>query len=143
MDRAAMVLAPTVFERAARTAPLRADDREDEDHRLLAPAGRAASPPRPPAMPRAATSTGWAGSARRRTIYSAEINHWLFDAALSRARTRRTSSVLYCHTTDYPMHMAPPRGGAVRAPPRRVGRPPRQMLDALPDLAIYVPRTTA
>jgi phosphonoacetate hydrolase len=41
-------------------------------------------------------------------IYSAEINHWLLQAALWILRRQPDVGVLYVHTTDYPMHMWPP-----------------------------------
>lgn len=41
-------------------------------------------------------------------IYSAEINHWLMRAALDILKNRPEIRVLYVHTTDYPMHMWPP-----------------------------------
>jgi phosphonoacetate hydrolase len=41
-------------------------------------------------------------------IYSAEINHWLMRAALDILKNRPEIRVLYIHTTDYPMHMWPP-----------------------------------
>ena len=41
-------------------------------------------------------------------IYSAEINHWLMRAAIDILKNRPEIRVLYIHTTDYPMHMWPP-----------------------------------
>ncbi len=41
-------------------------------------------------------------------IYSREINYWLLTAAIDLLKTRRDLSVLYVHTTDYPMHTWPP-----------------------------------
>jgi len=41
-------------------------------------------------------------------IYSAEINHWLWRAALHILRERPEIDIIYCHTTDYAMHMCPP-----------------------------------
>jgi phosphonoacetate hydrolase len=41
-------------------------------------------------------------------IYSREINYWLFEAALDTLAKRPDISLLYVHTTDYPMHTWPP-----------------------------------
>ena len=41
-------------------------------------------------------------------IYSAAINHWLWRAALHVLRERPDIDIIYCHTTDYAMHMWPP-----------------------------------
>lgn len=41
-------------------------------------------------------------------IYSREINYWLWTAAIDLLRTRPDLSVIYVHTTDYPMHMWAP-----------------------------------
>jgi phosphonoacetate hydrolase len=37
-------------------------------------------------------------------IYSAEINHWLWTIAVDLLATRPEISLLYVHTTDFPMH---------------------------------------
>lgn len=41
-------------------------------------------------------------------IYSAEINHWLWDVAVDLLQTRPDLDLLYVHTTDFPMHAWPP-----------------------------------
>jgi phosphonoacetate hydrolase len=41
-------------------------------------------------------------------IYSREINYWLFEAALSILADRPDIGLIYVHTTDYPMHTWPP-----------------------------------
>jgi phosphonoacetate hydrolase len=37
-------------------------------------------------------------------IYSAEINHWLWKAAVDLLSTRSDLDLIYVHTTDFPMH---------------------------------------
>ena len=37
-------------------------------------------------------------------IYSREINYWLWTVAIDLLKTRRDLGCLYIHTTDYPMH---------------------------------------
>jgi phosphonoacetate hydrolase len=41
-------------------------------------------------------------------IYSGEINYWLLDAARLVLGTRPDVDLVYCHTTDFPMHMSGP-----------------------------------
>jgi phosphonoacetate hydrolase len=41
-------------------------------------------------------------------IYSREVNYWLMDAALWVLANRKDISLLYVHTTDFPMHNWPP-----------------------------------
>ena len=38
-------------------------------------------------------------------IYSSEINYWLWDVVIDHLMKRRDLDILYVHTTDYPMHM--------------------------------------
>jgi phosphonoacetate hydrolase len=42
------------------------------------------------------------------SIYSREINYWLWEVAIDLLKNRPDLRVLYVHTTDYPMHMWPP-----------------------------------
>ena len=105
MDRAELLLTPTLFERAARvgrrSALLTA---KVKTIRMLARGADltlAAEAPDPAWVAQLGPPPG---------IYSAEINHWLLDAAATVLRTRPDIGVVYCHTTDYPMHMSPPEG---------------------------------
>lgn len=41
-------------------------------------------------------------------MYSADINYWLWDIALDILQNQPEISIIYVHTTDYPMHMWPP-----------------------------------
>jgi phosphonoacetate hydrolase len=41
-------------------------------------------------------------------IYSREINYWLWEVAIDLLKNRPDLTVVYVHTTDYPMHMWPP-----------------------------------
>lgn len=42
-------------------------------------------------------------------MYSAEVNFWLFSVAQHLLTERPEIGLLYVHTTDYPMHMWPPK----------------------------------
>ena len=41
-------------------------------------------------------------------MYSPDINYWLWDIALDILQNQPEISIIYVHTTDYPMHMWPP-----------------------------------
>jgi phosphonoacetate hydrolase len=133
MDRAEMLLAPTLFERAAaagrRSALLTA---KVKTLRLL---GRradvllAAEDPAPEWVDKLGPPPG---------IYSAEINYWLFDAALFVLRQRPDVSVLYCHTTDYPMHVCDPAGELSQRHLHELDARLGHLVDENPDLEVYV-----
>ncbi|MFZ0215441.1 MAG: alkaline phosphatase family protein [Candidatus Dormiibacterota bacterium] len=99
MEDQAFVLAPTVIERArdrgVRSALLTS---KEKTVRLLgrgADLAVAAENP-PPAL------TQRYGPPPE--IYSAEINHWLWEVAVDLLREEPEIGLLYVHTTDFPMH---------------------------------------
>ena len=133
MDRGEMLLAPTLFQRAAvvgmRSALLTA---KVKTIRLLAAGADIVIAAEQPD----AGWVSWLGAPP--DIYSAEINAWLFDAAHWILTHRPDIEVVYCHTTDYPMHMSDPSGELsqrhLAALDHRLGR----LLDARPDLELYL-----
>jgi phosphonoacetate hydrolase len=133
MDRAELVLAPTVFEKAAaagvRSALLTA---KVKTIRLLhrgADVTLAAEAPAPEWVERLGPAPD---------IYSAEINLWLFRAARRLLRERPDVGLVYCHTTDYPMHMSPPDGELSQRHLRDLDAALGDLLDDAPDLAVYL-----
>jgi phosphonoacetate hydrolase len=103
MESADLVLAPTLFRRAAavgvRSALLTA---KKKSARLLAQGTDfvvAAEAPEPAHVKR------WGPAP---PIYSREINDWVLQAAVDLLATRPDLGCLYVHTTDYPMHTWPP-----------------------------------
>jgi phosphonoacetate hydrolase len=133
MDRAELVLAPTVFETAApagvRSALLTA---KVKTIRLLhrgAEVTLAAEAPEPEWVERLGPAPD---------IYSAEINLWLFRAARRLLRERPDVGLVYCHTTDYPMHMSPPDGELSQRHLRDLDAALGDLLDDEPDLAVYL-----
>ncbi|SRR5579883_2262815 len=103
MESAALLLAPTLFERAARHGVKSALLSSKRKTTTLLPRGTefALTPEAPPAE--------WVrllGPAPG--IYSREINYWLLRAAIHLLKTRPDLGCLYVHTTDYPMHTWPP-----------------------------------
>jgi phosphonoacetate hydrolase len=133
MDRAELLLAPTLFERAARagrrSALLTAKVKTIRMLARGADVTLAAEAPDPSWVARLGPPPG---------IYSAEINHWLLDATLTVLRARPDVGVVYCHTTDYPMHMAPPEGELSQRHLAELDDRLGIVLDACPDLAVYV-----
>ena len=117
MESAGLVLAPTLFERAAaRGREIRAAFVEEEDH-------HAAAARRELVLSAETPTAEWTerlGPAP--DIYSAEINHWLLKAALWILRHQPDIGILYIHTTDYPMHMWPPEAEPLAASSRRARR---------------------
>ena len=99
MNAAALVQAPTLFERAAaagvRSALLTCKRKTVELLHRGASLVVAAEAPTPELVER----YGPPGD-----IYSARINHWLWGVAADLLRTQPDLGVLYVHTTDYPMH---------------------------------------
>jgi phosphonoacetate hydrolase len=103
MESADLLLAPTLFERAARHGAKSAllSSKAKTVTFLLRGADIVLTAEEP--TPEWTRKLGPAPP-----IYSAEINHWLMRAALDILKNRPDIRVLYIHTTDYPMHMWPP-----------------------------------
>lgn len=138
MDKAAMVLAPTVFERAARqglkSALLTAKKKTQSLLRTGATIRLAAE------APKAAEGSDIAWVDRLGAapdIYSPEINHWLFRAAQI-VLNETDTDLCYFHTTDYPMHMEPPWGEMSQFHLGEWDRLLGEVLDAHPELEVYM-----
>jgi len=71
-------------------------------------------------------------------IYSAEINHWLMRAAIDILKNRPDIQVLYIHTTDYPMHMWPPEAAQSKEHLSRLDDLFGEAMKAAPDAAFLV-----
>lgn len=103
LESAELVLAPTLFERAARAGVRSA--LLTSKVKTTALLGRGAEL----LLAAEAPSGEWIerlGAAP--PIYSREINYWLLRAAGDILGNRPELGCLYVHTTDYPMHMWPP-----------------------------------
>ncbi len=102
METSDLVMAPTIFERAARYGVRSALLTSKKKTTSLL--GRGAEI----LLAAEAPSAEWVdrlGAAP--DIYSREINYWLMRAAIQILKTRPEIGVLYVHTTDYPMHTWP------------------------------------
>ena len=133
MDRADLVLAPTLFEHAARRgvrSVLLSSKKKTIGllHRGAELAVTAEEPP-PDFVARYGAPP---------PIYSAEINHWLLTVAVDLLRRRPEIGCLYIHTTDYPMHMHPPDAPESRAHLARLDALLGDAAAAAPDAAFYL-----
>ncbi len=102
MEDRRMLLAPTLFEKAARRGLKSGLFTSKKKTASLLPAGAslvvAAETPSPELVKRYGEAP---------PIYSAEINLWLWKVVVDQLATRPDLDILYVHTTDYPMHMHP------------------------------------
>lgn len=71
-------------------------------------------------------------------IYSREINYWLWEAAVHILKERAGISVLYVHTTDYPMHTWAPEAPESKEHLRRIDDLIGRAQAAAPDAAFFV-----
>ena len=133
MEDAALVLAPTLFERAAAKGVKSALLSSKKKTITLLPRGASLvlSAEVPPAE-----WTDRLGSAP--DIYSAEINHWLLKAATWILRRNAEIGVLYIHTTDYPMHMWPPEAERSRNHLIELDGLLGELANAAPDAAVLL-----
>ena len=107
MDKAELLLAPTIFERAKKagmkSALLTAKVKTINMLNHGADVIEAAEQP----------TRDWVNKLGvPADIYSAEINYWIWKAALVLLRERPDIDLFYCHTTDYTMHISDPLGDA-------------------------------
>jgi phosphonoacetate hydrolase len=133
MESADLVLAPTLFQRAAavgvRSALLTA---KKKSARLLARGAElvvAAEAPEPAHVKR------WGPAP---PIYSREINYWVLQAAVDLLATRPDLGCLYVHTTDYPMHTWPPEAAESKEHLTRLDALLAQAEAAAPDAAFLL-----
>lgn len=138
MDKASMVLAPTVFERAAqlgmKSALMTAKKKTQSLLRTGATIRLAAEAP----QNAEGSDIDWVGRlGPAPDIYSPEINHWLFRATQI-VLDETDADLVYFHTTDYPMHMEPPWGDMSRFHLGEWDRLLGETLDAHPDLEVYM-----
>lgn len=133
LEDGALVLAPTIFERAAPfgiSSALLTSKKKTTS--LL---GRGASV----LLAAEAPDGDWEMKlGKAPPIYSCEINYWLFRAALHLLRDRPDIGLLYVHTTDYPMHMWPPAAAESKQHLAELDSLLAQMARVAPDASILV-----
>ena len=114
MEAADLVLAPTLFERAARVEVHSAllSSKQKTISLLSRGASLMLTPEDAPAE--------WVNRlGPPPAVYSREINYWLFRAAIHILKERPEILCLYVHTTDYPMHTWAPDTPESRTRPYR------------------------
>lgn len=133
LEDGALLMAPTIFERASRRGvPSALLTSKKKTVSLL---GKGA------ALRIAAEAPGAEIAARygeAPPIYSREINYWLMRAAIDLLKTRPDLGLLYVHTTDYAMHMWPPEAKDSNEHLRTLDRLLGEAADAAPDAAFLV-----
>jgi phosphonoacetate hydrolase len=70
-------------------------------------------------------------------IYSAEINHWLWQVAADLLETRPDLDLLYVHTTDFPMHAWAPGHARSSSHLRRLDQLIGAAIEAAPGAAFF------
>jgi phosphonoacetate hydrolase len=133
MESAELLLAPTLFERAAKHGVKSAllSSKAKTVTFLLRGAEIVLTAEEP--TPEWVQRLGPAPS-----IYSSEINYWLLHAAIYVLRNRPDIGCLYVHTTDYPMHMWAPEALQSKEHLERLDELFGQAMKAAPDAAFLV-----
>jgi phosphonoacetate hydrolase len=133
MDKAELLLAPTIFEKAKKagmksallTAKVKTITLLNKGAALV----EAAEHP----------TRDWVNKlGAPADIYSAEINYWIWNAVLVLLRERPDIDLFYCHTTDYTMHMSDPSGDASQFHLNETDRLLGKILHAFPDMEVYL-----
>ena len=71
-------------------------------------------------------------------IYSREVNYWLMEAALYSIQHDPTLKLIYIHTTDYPMHTWAPESPESREHLHKMDEYFAKLAKAAPDAAILI-----
>src|SRR5579863_7064031 len=133
VESAELVLAPTLFERAARQGVKSALLSSKAKTATLLMRGAeivlTAEHPGPEWVKKLGPAP---------VIYSADINYWLMAAAIDVLKTRPDIGILYAHTTDYPMHMWAPEAPESKAHLARMDELIGEAAKAAPDAAFLV-----
>jgi phosphonoacetate hydrolase len=133
LESAGLLLAPTLFERAAargtRSALLTAKKKTTSLLGRGADLLLAAEAPDPAWVERLGEAP---------PIYSREINYWLLRAAIGILKSQPDIGCLYVHTTDYAMHMWPPEAAESKEHLARVDALLAEAAAAAPDAAFLV-----
>jgi phosphonoacetate hydrolase len=133
MEDARLLLAPTLFQKAARQHCVSGLFTSKKKTASLLRAGAslvvAAETPSPDLVKRYGPAP---------SIYSAEINYWLWNVVIDQLARRSDLDVLYVHTTDYPMHMHPETSAESRAHLAALDKKLAEAAHTAPDAAFYI-----
>ena len=133
MEDASLLLAPTLFEKAARQNLVSGLFTSKKKTASLLKTGAStivsAETPSPDLIKRYGRPPG---------IYSAEINYWLWDVVIDQLARRKDLDILYVHTTDYPMHMHPEASVESRTHLATIDTKLAEAARTAPDAAFYL-----
>jgi phosphonoacetate hydrolase len=133
MEDARLLLAPTLFQKAARQKFVSGLFTSKKKTASLLNAGTslvvAAETPSPGLVQRYGTAP---------SIYSLEINYWLWNVVIDQLARRKDLDILYVHTTDYPMHMHPESSVESRAHLTALDSKLAEAAHRAPDAAFYI-----
>jgi phosphonoacetate hydrolase len=133
METADLLLAPTLFQRAAKQGVKSALlSSKKKTTTLLSPCADvilAAETPSETWVKRLGPAPD---------IYTREINYWLMTAAIDLLKTRGDLGCLYVHTTDYPMHTWPPEASESKEHLARLDQLFAEAAAAAPDAAFLL-----
>ena len=138
MDKAEMVLVPTIFQRARdagmNSALLTA---KGKTQTLLKTGAKIRLAAEKPELAEGSDIDWVDRLGPPPEIYSAEINHWLFKATQI-VLDETDCQVIYYHTTDYPMHMEPATGDLSKFHLSEFDKLLGQALNDHPDLEVFM-----
>ena len=133
MEDGRLLLAPTLFQKAARRNIVSGLFTSKKKTISLLSAGTsvavAAETPSPDLVKRYGPAPN---------IYSAEINYWLWDVVIDHLAKRNDIGILYVHTTDYPMHMHPETSPESRTHLATLDKKLAEAAHVAPDAAFYL-----
>jgi phosphonoacetate hydrolase len=72
------------------------------------------------------------------SVYSREVNYWLFEAALYSLRHEPDAGIVYIHPTDYPMHTWAPESQESKEHLHRIDEYIGRLTKEFPDAAILI-----
>jgi phosphonoacetate hydrolase len=133
MEDSSLLMAPTVFTRAAKYGIKSAliSSKLKTIHLLAKGTSLAISP-------EIATEEWTNAIGLPPDKYSSEVNHWTFNAAIHIMKTRPDIGLYYIHTTDYPMHMWEPSDARSKQHLHTIDSLLGVIMKTLPNAAIFI-----
>ncbi|WP_299513764.1 alkaline phosphatase family protein [Mucilaginibacter sp.] len=133
MEDSSLVMAPTIFTRAAKYGVKSAliSSKLKTIHLLAKGTTIAISP-------EIATEEWTNAIGLPPDKYSSEVNYWTFNAAIHLMKTRPDIGLYYIHTTDYPMHMWEPGDARSKLHLHTIDSLLGVIVKTLPNAAIFI-----
>ena len=133
MESADLVLAPTLFERAAKKGIKSILFASKKKTIGLLYKGTSDS-----ISPETASPIWIQRSGTPPSIYSREVNYWLMESALYSLKNDKSLGLFYIHPTDYPMHTWAPESAEAKEYLEKMDGYIDQIRKAAPDAAILI-----